>query len=108
MSMPFEPSCHSCHPVPPRPKSRNHTVLALSILGALLLVALGMWGWGAYQRNLADKQAAAERDQSLLEAKARKDAAMLAEMGRRQEETGTRRAEAPEPHPQGWTETKAK
>lgn len=110
MPSPFEPSCHSCHPVPPAPQRKNRIVLVLCIAGGCIALALGgTWAWHALCTQRAEQEAATRRDQALLEAKARKDAAMLAEIGRKQEEASAKRQTATEAPPQGWTqEVKAK
>lgn len=102
MSTPFQPSCHSLHPVPPCKKRCNGVLLVFCILGGCLILA-GAWGWYALEKYRAEQQADTLRQDALLEAKARKDAALLAEIGRKQEETsGKRSATAPEQPAPGW------
>lgn len=111
MSAPFQPSCHSLHPVPPPRKKRLHpAALAASIvlIGAVLAGA-GYYGWNHYCAHQQRKEIEEQKAHALLEAKARKDAALLAEMEQKKKESAADLTPPEPPAPSSWTEeTKAR
>lgn len=76
---------------------------SIVLVGAALALA-GSYGWNRYCGHLQKKEAEEQKAHALLEAKAKKDAAILAEMEQKKRESAAEQKPVEEPEPSSWTE----
>lgn len=107
MTAPFQPSCHSLHPVPPPRKKRFHPAAPAAgiLLAAAALAMAGSYGWSRYCAHVQKKEAEEHKARALLETKAKKDAALLAEIEQKKREAAAAAEQSTqEPAPPSRTE----